>query len=77
MYQDKSGMSFLDYNSAWGFIGNLFFALTKVKAYFGLESEAKGWFCGMGSRIMMILFTQRTAFWKATLACGASSLRFL
>ncbi len=54
MYQDKSGMSFLDYNSAWGFIGNLFFALTKVKAYFGLESEAKGWFFrGMGSRIMM------------------------
>lgn len=54
MYQDKTGMSFLDYKSAWGFLGNLYFALAKVKSYFGQESETKGWFFrGMGSRVVM------------------------
>ncbi len=61
MFQDKTGMSFVDYNSAFGFIGNLFFALAKVKKYFGMPSEAKGWFFrGMGSRMMLGSLTLKT-----------------
>ena len=82
MFQDKSGMTFTDYKSAWGFIGNLFFALTKVKSYFGLDSEAKGWFFrGMGSRLMLGSLKTKTgllesyprlwSFIFATLVTGA------
>lgn len=44
MYQDKSGLIFMDYHSAFSFIGNLFFALKKVKKMLGQPSVATGWF---------------------------------
>ena len=44
MYQDKSGLVFMDYHSAFSFFGNLFFALKKVKQMLGQASQASGWF---------------------------------
>lgn len=44
MFQDSTGLVFLDYNSAFGFFGNIFFAFTKIKKLFGLPSRAAGWF---------------------------------
>lgn len=54
MYQDSTGLIFLNYNSIFGFIGNIFFALTKIKSLFALPSRASGWFYrGMGSSISL------------------------
>lgn len=54
MYQDKTGLTFLDYNSLFGFVGNLFFALGKIKSLFGIPSRAEGWFYrGMSSLISL------------------------
>lgn len=54
MYQDATGLVFLDYSSALGFIGNIFFALTKIKTLFGIPSRAAGWFYrGIGSRVSL------------------------
>lgn len=44
MYQDKTGLIFLDYHSAFSFVGNLIFALKKVKQMLGVTSKASGWF---------------------------------
>lgn len=44
MYQDKSGLIFMDYHSAFSFLGNIFFALKKVKKLLGQPSSATGWF---------------------------------
>jgi Zn-dependent protease with chaperone function len=44
MYQDKTGLIFMDYHSAFSFFGNLFFALKKVKKLLGQASTANGWF---------------------------------
>ena len=44
MYQDPTGLIFLDYSSKFGFIGNWFFALTKVTKLFSIQSTASGWF---------------------------------
>jgi hypothetical protein len=43
MLQDPTGMTFLDYNSAWGFLGNMFFAIGKVKKLIGSSVTAEGW----------------------------------
>lgn len=52
MYQDKTGIIFLNFNSIFGFIGNLFFSLKKLKTLIGVPSEVTGWFYrGMGSMI--------------------------
>jgi len=54
MYQDSTGLIFLNYSSLFGFIGDLFFALTKLKKLFGLPSQATGWFYrGIGSSISL------------------------
>ncbi|PID30677.1 hypothetical protein CSA80_04560 [Candidatus Saccharibacteria bacterium] len=44
MYQDKTGLIFMDYHSAFSLFGNLFFALKKVKKLLGQASIATGWF---------------------------------
>lgn len=54
MYQDSTGLVFLNYSSAFGFIGNIIFALKKIKTLFGLPSRAAGWFYrGVGSMISL------------------------
>lgn len=54
MYQDKTGLIFITYNSFFGFLGNLFFALGKIKTLFGVPSIAEGWFFrGMGSALTL------------------------
>lgn len=54
MYQDTTGLVFLNYNSAFGFIGNIFFALKKIKTLFGVPSHAAGWFYrGIGSMVSL------------------------
>lgn len=44
VFQDETGIVFLDYISMWGFLGNLFFALGKLKKIIGRGAEAEGWF---------------------------------
>lgn len=44
MYQDKSGLLLMNYHSAFGFIGNFFFALKKIKTLIGLPSRVTGWY---------------------------------
>ncbi len=54
MYQDSTGLVFLNYSSAFGFIGNIIFALKKIKTLFGVPSRAAGWFYrGIGSMISL------------------------
>ncbi len=54
MYQDSTGLIFLNYTSALGSIGNLFFALTKIKKLLGAPSRAIGWFYrGLNSTVSL------------------------
>lgn len=54
MYQDSTGLIFLNYSSAFGFIGNIFFALKKIKTLFSVSSRAAGWFYrGIGSMVSL------------------------
>jgi len=54
MYQDSTGLVFLNYSSAFGFIGNIFFALKKIKTLFSVPSRAAGWFYrGIGSMVSL------------------------
>lgn len=54
MYQDSTGLVLLNYSSAFGFIGNIIFALKKIKTLFGIPSRAAGWFYrGIGSMISL------------------------
>lgn len=54
MYQDNTGLTFLDYHSFFGFIGDFFFALGKIKTLFGIPSKARGWyFRTMGSYVAL------------------------
>lgn len=54
MYQDSTGLVFLDYTSIFGFIGNIFFALNKIKKLLGAPSHAAGWFYrSMGSMVSL------------------------
>ena len=54
MYQDSTGLVFLDYNSALGWMGNIFFAIKKIKTLFGIPSQAVGWFYrGIGSMVSL------------------------
>ena len=58
MYQDKTGLIFLNYTSALGFLGSWFFALKKLKTLFEVPSTVKGWFFrGIGSMIMLRTLT--------------------
>lgn len=54
MFQDSTGLIFLNYNSAFGIFGNLYFALKKIKALFGIPSRSSGWFYrGVSSNISL------------------------
>lgn len=44
MLQDKTGLIYIDYQSIWGFIGDIFFAIGKVKKLIGEAVQAEGWF---------------------------------
>jgi len=44
MFQDSSGIIYLNYNSILGFLGNMFFAIGKVKQLLGQSAKADGWF---------------------------------
>ena len=74
MFQDKSGLIFLDYSSIFGFVGNLFFALGKIKSLFGKQAQAEGWFFrGMGSSLSLAslktdqeLVRSHPVFWAVT-----------
>lgn len=42
--EDNGGLTYLDYNSSVGFLGDLFFALAKVRSIVGQPVVAEGWF---------------------------------
>lgn len=66
MYQDKTGMIFLDYTSAFGFIGNFFFALKRFMSLMNVPSQAQGWFFrGMGPHVSLQLLKTDTATIKS------------
>ena len=44
MYQDKTGIMYLDYAAGVPLVGNLFFALAKLKSLINKPSEVTGWF---------------------------------
>ena len=44
MMQDKTGLIYLNYESWFPLLGNLFFALKKVKKLIGTAAAAEGWF---------------------------------
>lgn len=44
MMQDSKGLIYLNYESAFSFIGNLFFALGRVRQLIGKKAAASGWF---------------------------------
>jgi Zn-dependent protease with chaperone function len=54
MFQDKTGLIYLDYQSKIPLIGNLIFSLTKVKALIDTSVKATGWFFrGVSSNIVI------------------------
>lgn len=54
MFEDNGGLIYLDYNSNLGAIGNLFFALNKIKSLIGKPIMAEGWFFrGMGQYVSL------------------------
>lgn len=44
MLQDKTGLIYIDYQSIFGFFGDLFFAIKSVKKLMGQAVQAEGWF---------------------------------
>ena len=44
MFEDNTGIIYLDFSSKIGFLGNLFFALNKVGRIIGKSISAEGWF---------------------------------
>lgn len=44
MFQDDTGIIYLNYHSMLGFLGNLFFAIGKVKKLLGESVKTEGWF---------------------------------
>jgi Zn-dependent protease with chaperone function len=54
MYQDKTGLIFLDYNSVFWAIGDFFFSIGKIKKLYNVSSTAEGWyFRSMGSMVAL------------------------
>ncbi|MDO8724437.1 MAG: zinc metalloprotease HtpX [Candidatus Methanoperedens sp.] len=54
MFQDNGGLVYMDYNSSLGFLGNLFFALSKIKKIIGQAASAEGWFFrGIGQMVTL------------------------
>ncbi len=54
MFEDSTGIIYLDYNSKIGFIGNLFFALSKIKRILGKSVSAEGWFFRGNSQMISL-----------------------
>lgn len=85
MFQDKTGLIFLDYNSIFGFIGDLFFALGKIKSLLGQRATAEGWFFrGLGSSLSLTKLQTSAAtvhshpvFWGVALPIVLIGLSFL
>ena len=51
---DSTGLIFLNYSSLFSFIGNIIFALKKIKTLFEVPSTATGWFFrGLGSSVVL------------------------
>lgn len=44
MLQDSKGLIYLNYESAFSFLGNLFFALGRVRKLIGKKASSTGWF---------------------------------
>jgi Zn-dependent protease with chaperone function len=44
MFQDKTGLIYLNYESGIPIFGNLFFAFKKLEKLFGVPASSKGWF---------------------------------
>lgn len=44
VFQDKTGFIFVDYESLYGWLGNIFFALKKINKLLGEKVDVKGWF---------------------------------
>ena len=54
MFQDKTGLIYLDYQSKIPLIGNLIFSLTKVKALIDTSVKTTGWFFrGISSNVVI------------------------
>lgn len=61
MFQDNGGLVYMDYNSSLGFLGNLFFALAKIKKIIGQAASAEGWFFrGIGQIVTLDNITTAT-----------------
>jgi Zn-dependent protease with chaperone function len=60
MYQDQTGLIYLNYQSAIPFVGNILFALSKVKRLIGVEAAAVGWFL-RGNTKMLTLENLKTS----------------
>lgn len=54
MFEDNGGIIYLDYSSSAGALGNMFFALTKMKKIIGQSIGAEGWFFrGIGQAVSL------------------------
>ncbi len=54
MFQDNTGLTFVDYSSKFGAIGNLFFAVGKIKTLFNTPAKVVGWYYrGMSSLVSL------------------------
>lgn len=60
MYQDPTGLIYFDYQSGVPLIGNIFFALRKVKKLIGKDAQAVGWFL-RGNKKMLTLKKLKTS----------------
>ena len=53
LMQDKTGLIYVDYESRFGWIGNLFYSLKKAAENIGKDVHTSGWFFrDMSSRIV-------------------------
>lgn len=54
MFEDNGGLIYLDYNSKLSVLGNIFFALNRIKKLIGKTISAEGWFFrGMGQYVSL------------------------
>lgn len=54
MFEDNTGIIYIDYNSKFGPIGNLFFALSKIGRILGKDVSAQGWFFRGNSQMISL-----------------------
>ena len=59
MFQDKTGLIYLDYKSIIPIIGNLIFSITKVQNLIDKPVKTTGWFFrGVGSNLVIDKLTE-------------------